>query len=219
MTSLLIAGATGLTGGQVLESALADCRIKRVVAPTRRPLPPHPKLENPLVDFERLPVAAAWWIVDAAVCALGTTRSIAGSSAAFRQVDYDYPLTIARLVRERGARHFGLVSSSGANPKSALLYTRTKGELEAAVARLSFPSLTIVRPGLIGGDRDEPRLAERVTGVLLRAFTPLLPLSLRISPVEHIVRVLLEGAVAALPGKILVSSAQLARPSGWSTAA
>jgi uncharacterized protein YbjT (DUF2867 family) len=55
MTTVLLVGATGLVGGSVLRQALDDTRVTRVVAPARRLLPPHPKLDNPLVDFERLP--------------------------------------------------------------------------------------------------------------------------------------------------------------------
>jgi len=55
MTTLLLAGATGLVGGGALAVALADARVSRLVAPTRRPLPPHPKLLNPIVDSASLP--------------------------------------------------------------------------------------------------------------------------------------------------------------------
>jgi hypothetical protein len=34
-------------------------------SPTHRALPPHPKLENPVVDFNALPSDVAWWNVDA----------------------------------------------------------------------------------------------------------------------------------------------------------
>lgn len=63
--SWLLAGCTGVVGQEVLRLALADPRITRVIAPTRRPLPPHPKQENPVVDFNALPSDAAWWNVEA----------------------------------------------------------------------------------------------------------------------------------------------------------
>ncbi len=89
MTDLLLVGATGLVGRAVLEQASADERVMRVVAPTRRQLSAHPKLENPLVDFENLPTCASWWSVAGVICTLGTTVRKAGSQAAFRRVDYD----------------------------------------------------------------------------------------------------------------------------------
>ncbi len=89
MTKLMLVGATGLVGGAVLAQAQGDARVSRIVAPTRRQLPSHPKLENPLVDFEHLPADAPWWAVDSVICTLGTTIRKAGSQEAFRQIDRD----------------------------------------------------------------------------------------------------------------------------------
>lgn len=50
MTTIFLAGATGLVGGIALTLMLDDDRVTQVVAPTRRPLAPHSKLLNPLVD-------------------------------------------------------------------------------------------------------------------------------------------------------------------------
>ncbi|WP_033925956.1 NAD(P)H-binding protein [Sphingomonas sp. 35-24ZXX] len=210
MTTLLIAGATGLVGQETLARALADPRITRVTALTRRALPPHAKLTNPIVDFEGLPLDADWWRADAVICALGTTRAKAGSAEAFIRVDHDYPLAIARSARQHGAQAFALVSAIGADATSSLLYNRTKGEVEASIAALDYPSYTIVRPGLIGGERDEFRAAERVSEAILRAFAPVLPRGWRISPAGNIAQALIEAAVAAAPGRHIVSAAALA---------
>ena len=79
----MLVGATGLVDCEVLSLALADPKVQQVVAPTRRALPAHAKLLNPVVDFAALPEDADWWAVDAVVCALGTTVKTAGSQAAF----------------------------------------------------------------------------------------------------------------------------------------
>src|SRR5918998_4537433 len=114
MTTVMLVGATGMVGGAVLRQAQSDARVDRIVAPTPRELPPHPKLENPLVDFERLPAHAPWWAVDSVICTLGTTIRKAGSQEAFRRVDHDYPLAAARLASQRGAKRFLLVTALGA---------------------------------------------------------------------------------------------------------
>ncbi len=217
MASILLVGATGLVGRHVLERALADRRITRVVAPTRSPLPGHPKLVNPLVDFASLPGDADWWSVDGAVCALGTTRVKASSAAlayvaAIRTVDHDYPLAVARLVRSRGAARFALTSTMGADAGSRFIYTRTKGELEERLRELHFPSLTLVRPGLIGGQRDETRAAERIAGAILGTLALLLPRRFRISPAARIAEVLTDAAVAGAPGCQVVDAGSLAEP-------
>lgn len=210
MTSILIAGATGLVGGLALASALSDDRITQVVAPTRRPLPPHPRLNNPVVDFDNLPLQADWWAVDGAVCALGTTRAAAGSAEAFRKIE-GYIVSVARALHVHGVKRFALTSSKGANPRSPFLYMKTKGEIEEEVIRLGFPSLTIARPGLIGGQRNTFRFAERATEALLGFMQPVLPLSLRICPAEEISRVLVEGALRGDEGIRIVSATEIAR--------
>ncbi|BDA83265.1 hypothetical protein Sa4125_08070 [Aureimonas sp. SA4125] len=206
---LLLVGSTGLVGGFVLAEALADIRFNSVVALTRTPLPPHAKLLNPVVDFDALPADAPWWDVDAAICTLGTTRRRAGSDAAFTRVDHDYPLAVARLARRHGAGTFVLNSALGADPRSRLLYSRTKGELERDLASLGFGSLTLVRPGLIGGDREERRMAESLASTVLGVLSPLLPARYRINPAPTIAAALLDAAAAALPGRQVVPSEAL----------
>ncbi len=44
--TLLVVGATGLVGQSVVRQAIGDSRVARVVAPTRRPLAPAPRLEK-----------------------------------------------------------------------------------------------------------------------------------------------------------------------------
>lgn len=207
---LLIAGATGLVGRHVLAFALEDARVARVVAPTRRALPAHAKLDNPIVDYAALPDDAPWWRVDAVACALGTTIRAAGSQAAFRAVDHGFVLAVATRALAHGARRFALTSAMGADPASPLFYSRTKGETERDLAALGYPSLTLVRPALIGGEREQSRPAERAGLLLAAALAPLLPRRWRISPAPNIARALLDAALAARPGVHVVGAQALA---------
>jgi len=206
MPSLLLVGATGLVGQSVLAQALADPRVTRLVAPTRRALPPHPKLLNPLVDFDALPAEAPWWSVDGVICTLGTTIKKAGSPSAFRRVDHDYPLAVATLSRRHGATAFALTSSLGADATSRTFYLRTKGEIENALRALAFPSLTMLRPSLIGGDRAERRPSEALALRLLTALSFLTPRRYRIVPATRIAQKLLTSALAATPGTHVIES-------------
>jgi uncharacterized protein YbjT (DUF2867 family) len=210
MSTILIAGATGLVGRITLAKALDDARVTQVVAPTRKLLPSHPKLVNPLIDYEALPPEADWWTCDAVICALGTTRAKAGSAEAFHRIDHDYPLMIATHARAQGANALALVSAIGADAGSRLLYNRTKGEVEASIGALAYRSYTIVRPGLIGGQRDEFRPMERVSDAILTVLGPVLPRQWRISPAENIAAALIEAALKAEPGRHIVSAAELA---------
>lgn len=210
MTTLLLVGATGVVGRNALRMALADSRIERIVAPTRRPLDQHPKLHNPQVDFDRLPVDADWWRVTSVVCAFGTTQAKAGSAEAFRKVDHDYPLQVAQITRRAGANCFALCSSTGADATSRFTYLRTKGELEDDLCKLGFPSVTILRPGFIAGERSDRRPLEIVVGELLRRLQPVIPKRFRLNPATAVARLLIEGAVANLPGRHIVEAGDIA---------
>ncbi len=207
---LLIAGATGLVGGHVLRQALDDPTIERVIAPVRRPLPAHPRVSAPVVDWEALPALAEDWRVDAVVCALGTTLRDAGSRDAFRRVDFDYPLMLARRAREAGVPTYVLNSALGADPRSRWFYNRVKGELEQALAGLGFASLTFVRPGLIGGERERRRPGEAAAALALRLAAPVLPRRWRINPAPRIAQAMLDAARTAEPGVRAVGSERLA---------
>jgi len=138
MKTVLILGATGQVGQALLQLALQHPEISRVVAPTRRSLPPHANLDNPLVDYDALPETAIWWKADLALCALGTTLRQAKSRAGFYRVDHDYVLAAAKLTKGAGTPAFGLVSSLGADASSRLFYLRTKGETEQALTTMGF---------------------------------------------------------------------------------
>ncbi|WP_269792732.1 NAD-dependent dehydratase [Stenotrophomonas sp. Iso1] len=208
---VLLAGSTGLVGAQVLRRLLADPRCSAVIAPTRRALTQTaPKLLNPVMDFAALPAGTADWQVDAAICALGSTMKQAGSPEAFRQVDQGYPLAIARAVKAQGCDVFALNSAMGANVRSWFFYNQVKGELERDLRALGFASLAFVRPGLIGGERAEPRPGEQLASRVLGVLAPVLPRAWRINPAARIADALVEAALNPKPGVLVIGSAQLA---------
>lgn len=206
---LILIGSTGLVGREVLRLALASPQVDSVLALTRRPLPAHPKLQTRHADFEHLPPDAPWWQAGAVICTLGTTIRKAGSQDAFRKVDHDYPLQVGRLARAAGTPAYVLNSALGADAASRIFYNRVKGDVERSLAALGFPSLTLVRPGLIGGAREEFRLGERFWIAVLSALGPLVPKSLRINPAQAIARALLQAALHPAPGVSVIPSDQL----------
>ena len=169
-------GANGLVGRHLVDALLEAPEYARVTAITRRPLGrEHPRLANRIVAFDRLEAQLAGVPCQDAFCCLGTTLARAGSEAAFRAVDHDEVLRVARLARQAGAERFVLVSAAGADPASKNFYLRVKGEAEAAVAALGFPALDIAQPGLLlGGSRAESRPLESVARVLMPLANPLL---------------------------------------------
>ena len=203
----LLAGATGLTGNLLLAELLADTRYSSVYALVRKSiLPAQQKMTERLVDFEHLGNLPK---IDDVFCCLGTTIKKAGSREAFRQVDFDYVLNLARAAKAAGALRFMVMSTIGANPKSGVFYSRVKGEMEAALAVLGFAELHIFQPSFLVGDRTEKRVGERIGVMALQLMSPLLigPArkyrSIRAKQVAHAMVV---AALSGIPGKHIYTS-------------
>ena len=173
----LVLGATGLTGSLVLRELLDDAYWEKVTVLARRG--PALNAESPdrldvrLCELDAMRDHADVFGVDAVFCCLGTTRARAGSAEAFRRVDHDYCIEAGRLARGQGAGHFLLVSAVNAKAESPLLYPRTKGETERALEALDFPALTIARPSLLHGPRNESRYLESLGLGAMKLATPL----------------------------------------------
>ena len=198
---VLILGATGLVGRNALARALARSAVTQVIAPTRKPLATQDKLVNPVVSkLELLPPEVASWGPDAAICATGTTIKRAGSKEAFRSVDHDLPLSFARLAHQAGTQNFALVSAIGASVDSSFFYAKLKGELERDVREIGFRSLTILRPSIIEGERNEVRLAESLELKLSHFLAPVLPKRFHVNPAPKIAQALVDAVLTAEPG-------------------
>ncbi|SNS18005.1 Uncharacterized conserved protein YbjT, contains NAD(P)-binding and DUF2867 domains [Noviherbaspirillum humi] len=205
---VLLAGATGLIGSHCLRLLAEDPGVREVRALTRRPLKNLAgggKVRACMVDFDHLDRHAGEFDADAVICALGTTLRAAGSRPAFRRVDHDYPLALARAARARGARHFLLVSAAGADPRSMIFYNRVKGELEQALRALDFPSLTIVRPSLLLGERSEHRPGEEWA----KRFGWLLPSPWKPIEAAAVAAALVRAMHAAAPGVAILENRAL----------
>ena len=159
----LIIGATGLTGEQCLMELMASTHYNKVIVLTRKKLvTTNSEIENIVTDFENLESIRQQIKAEHIYCAMGTTIGKAGSQAAFRKVDYEIPLQVAQIAKENGAVKFMLVSSMGADASSKIFYSKVKGELEEALAKLNFKSLLIFRPSILLGNRKEKRTGEAI---------------------------------------------------------
>ena len=160
---VLLVGATGLIGTKVMEAS-REMPWLHLVALTRReaPMPSGVHMEMIVADTSGWPTAIAALAPEAVICALGTTMNAAGSEEAFRAVDYDLVLTVAKAAKEAKVENFVLVSSVGADAHGKAFYLRVKGEVETAVTKLRLRRLDIFRPGLLRGSRGgETRPLER----------------------------------------------------------
>ena len=171
----LVVGATGMVGSELCRQLRDDPRFSPVVVLARREPPvTGPPLQVELVDFARIGEWNPGVPIDTVFCALGTTIRQAGTEAAFRAVDHDLVLEMARLAQRGNARHFVFVSSLGADPESKVFYLRVKGEAEEAVKALGLPHAVALRPSFLDGEREEDRPGEKAARAVGRVLKPLL---------------------------------------------
>lgn len=177
---VLIFGATGLVGGELVRLLLADDTYATVVTVGRRKMDlSHIKLQQEVVDFDQLDQYTDIFKGDAVFCCLGTTMKKAGSEAAFRKIDYEIPMQIGQLAKAAGIPKYLIVTAMGADTKSYFFYNRVKGEIERDLAGLNFEQLSILRPGLLLGNRPESRWGESMAQMVMQTFSPILPLTFR----------------------------------------
>jgi uncharacterized protein YbjT (DUF2867 family) len=215
--SALVAGATGLVGRALLARLLAGDRERPVTVVARRPLPAtaprDPRLTVLVGDMAAL-ARAAPGMRDVYI-AVGTTIKVAGSEAAFRAVDFELVVAIARAAREAGATRLGVVSALGADRRSRVFYNRVKGEMEEAVAALGYVSVVIARPSLLLGDRGSlgqpTRRGEVVAERLLRPVLGWIPARVRPIAAATVATALVAAVDDAAPGTRVLSSADLQR--------
>jgi uncharacterized protein YbjT (DUF2867 family) len=207
--TVLLAGASGLVGRELLAGLLADDSVATVHSVGRRELQlQHPKLTQHRADFKALPALPR---VDEVFIALGTTIKAAGSQEAFRAVDHDAVIAVAKAAKAAGAARLGVVSAMGADKRSAIFYNRVKGETEDALAAMGFGTLVIARPSFLVGDREslgQPvRGGEKLAKQVSRILAPLIPDNLKAIDAKLVARALLDG-VAGLQGQhVLLSGA------------
>lgn len=164
----VIAGATGLVGGELVKLLLHRQDYSKLTVLVRRRLElEHPLLEQLVLHYDDLEHLPGELFAGADVyCALGTTRKKAGSKERFRLVDYDYPMELGRLAKRYGAECMLAVTAMGASEDSIFFYSKVKGELERDLQLLKLPRLHLFRPSLIIGNRKEQRFGESAASKL-----------------------------------------------------
>ncbi len=209
----LIAGASGLVGTELLSALLEDSRYTAVLSIGRRMLAiNHPKLQQLVVDFAAIPDLSH---IDDVFIALGTTRKVAGSEAAMRSVDVDAVVAVATAARKAGARGLGVVSSMGANAKSAMFYPRIKGEMESAVIQLEFDQTVIARPSQLSGPRESlgqpKRVGELFALEVMGWISPLIPANYQVISSNCVAFSLLAAVAIDKPGVRYLLSGDMQR--------
>lgn len=213
--TVLIAGSTGLTGQVLTEKLLSRSDINKIKLITRRSLSlSDSRLQEIVTDFDDILNHVDDLQTDEVFCCLGSTLKKAGSKQAFKRVDVDYVLRVARLSLQKSARGFHLVSSLGASLSSPSFYLRTKAEVEEELMRMPFQKIRIYRPSFLDGDRHELRLAESLAGATLKVMSPLLRGALkRLRPtsVESLAETMIEQFYSEEMGKRILEAEEIGK--------
>lgn len=174
MRAAIVVGATGLTGTSLVEQLCENDEYVSVTVIARRaPAYTHPKLEVKIRNFDTLEEKDIEFAHEL-YCCLGTTIKKAGSREEFEKVDFEYPLTIASLAKKQGIPHMLVITAMGANESSPFYYNRVKGKLEHDLTELGLQRLSIIRPSLLVGEREEFRLGEKAGEKVLKLVKPIL---------------------------------------------
>lgn len=163
MKTAIILGATGLTGGILLEKLLQDADYRKVIIFTRRSVGfKNPKLEEHIIDLFELESYAELFKADEVFCCVGSTKAKTPNEEVYKKVDYGIPFSTAKLCKRNNIPKLLIISALGADPDSRFFYNRTKGEMERDVLAEKPNGTYIFQPSLIGGERDEKRFFEAV---------------------------------------------------------
>lgn len=170
----LVVGASSLVGKELVNLLIASNDYEKIIVWVRKPLGiRHSKLEERQINFDLLDTYEIDESVDHLYCCLGTTIKKAGTQEAFKTVDFEYPLILAEKAKKAYVPQFIVISAMGASANSTSFFSRTKGEMEAALLALNLPGLHIVRPSLLLGKRKEFRMGEQLA-ILLTSLIPFL---------------------------------------------
>lgn len=171
----IILGATGLTGSLLLNYLLNDDDYEKIKIFGRNSIGiTHPKVDETLVDLFKLEDYKNQFNADVVYCCIGTTKAKTPDKAIYQKIDKGIPIKAANLAQANEVPRFIVISSMGANPKSKLFYSRTKGEMEEAILKTSIPNKYILRPSLIKGKREDERLGEKVAGLVMDFVKPVM---------------------------------------------
>jgi uncharacterized protein YbjT (DUF2867 family) len=197
MAKVLLTGATGFAGGEVLRQLVVHPRVERVTCLVRRPLAfEHPKVVAMIHDDFCQYGALAGSGHQACIWTLGGKASDFDDVAAYARVTHDFPLALARVVASDAVR-FCYLSGMGADPTESAwlpweretrhLKGRTERDLRALAAEYPTFRVFAFRPGGILPDSAE------------RTRRWLAPITVSVSELARaMIRVALAGSAASL---------------------
>lgn len=169
-------GATGLTGGKLLDLLLKDPDYGTLKLFSRSSVNISDlKIEEHLINMFELEKYVELFTADVVFCCIGTTKSKTPDKDTYKKIDYGIPVAAAKLARQNSVARYLVISSLGADAQSSTLYSKIKGEMQRDVLAQKIKEIYIFQPSLIGGKREEKRLGERIAKFFFGNFSFLIP--------------------------------------------
>ncbi|TXD52504.1 MULTISPECIES: NAD(P)H-binding protein [unclassified Polaribacter] len=171
-TAILL-GATGLTGSLLLQKLIEDTTYTKIKLFSRSATKiKSDKIQEHIIDVLQLENYKEDFTADEVFCCIGTTAAKTKDSSKYKQIDYGIPVAAAKLAKENNMDTFVVMSSMGADAASSVFYSKTKGEMERDVLNQKIKNTYILRPSLIGGNRNEFRLGENIGKGFMSLMNP-----------------------------------------------
>jgi uncharacterized protein YbjT (DUF2867 family) len=165
----IILGGTGLTGRLLLSKLITDDSYSSIKLFSRKASGnTSTKIQEFVGDVLQLEQFKNDFTADEVFCCIGTTSAKTKDREVYKAIDFGIPFAASKLAKENNIPTFMVMSSLGANAKSKIFYSRTKGEMEQAVLNQKIPNTYILRPSLILGERDERRFGESLGAVMMK---------------------------------------------------
>ncbi len=183
----IILGATGLTGGILLEKLLKDASFEKIKLFSRSSVKNNsPKIEEHLIDMFHLEDHSEAFKADVVFCCIGTTKANTPDKETYKKIDYGIPVTASKLAKQNEVKTFVVISAMGADADSSIFYNKTKGEMQRDVINKNIENTYVLQPSLIFGDREEKRFGEKVAISFMKIFGFLIPKKYKMIKAETI---------------------------------
>lgn len=210
MKTAVVAGASGLIGKELVQILINSDQYRLIYSLVRKNSGlVHEKIREKVINFEKIGQLKFDEPIDDVFCTLGTTMKQAGSRDNFKKVDFEYVVALANLGKKVGASKFLMISAMGANPKSSVFYNQVKGMTEDALKKIGFNQLVILRPSLLLGERSEMRIAERLSGFIMKALNLLIPDNYKAIRAEKVADSMLKMAMKSTGNVSIVKSGEM----------
>ena len=172
MKTALIFGSSGLIGSHLLNIILKSNNYSKIKLFVRSmPKNNDSKVEFIQTDFTNLEKHKDSIVGDDCFFCIGTTRKDAPDKNEYRRIEYEIPVSVAKIAKSNSVNSFIYVSSLGANPKSSGSYLKNKGQVEEELKNISFSKLAVIRPSILLGNRKTIRLGESIGIFLMKTLS------------------------------------------------